>query len=113
MNLFKPEDFNQISPYTDCKDKIAFIANRILTEHLETLPLVYTDTEYIWCDYKVSNTKRFARLIDIQELKPKVCEHEPNNYHPYAANFGIKKDNKCKYCGIELQATWTAKELNK
>jgi hypothetical protein len=51
-----------------------------------------------------------ARLVCIEELKPKVCEHEVQviNYTHGHPIFPLTAT--CARCGIKLTATWKAEE---
>lgn len=52
-----------------------------------------------------------AMLINIQPIEKVECKHEPINYCDYLEGGTVlKSGNKCKYCGIELIATWSAKD---
>lgn len=114
MELFKPEDFNAISPYDNCREQISYVANKILNDYLETLPLVYSDHSDHWTNDHIKDDTHQARLIDIQECKPKECVHVG-----YLTNGDIilptypaqvpEPKYKCKYCKIDLEITWSAK----
>lgn len=78
----------------------AEMAQQKFDSWLESQPTVWA------CEGQAQNTLHWAqpvdathsaRLVDIQELKPKVCErHEPNNLF------------ECLHCGAKLKPTWTA-----
>ncbi len=97
---FRPEMFKDLPDVElhRTEEVIAHEANRLLDEHVKTLPEV---------------TMR-ARLWDIQEIKPKECEHKPN---PWGMSMQYDEDTKtshatclCHCCGKRLVAEWKEAE---
>lgn len=88
LELFKPEDFKQDNAMFEFilggkpaieKTRAAEIANKILNDYIETLPKVYGGGSKWkdWGEDKLLGALRVARLICIEEIKPKEpCKHE-------------------------------------
>jgi len=56
-----------------------------------------------------------ARLAFIEEIKKEPCKHEPEDIQIFNASGNYRFSfgagiSKCKYCGVELQATWSEKK---
>ena len=88
LMLFNPEDFKQPNFLTEFifngspsieKTRAAEIANKILNDYIETLPKVCgntTERGYAWLTSSPVCESHTARLICIEEIKPKICEHK-------------------------------------
>ena len=101
--LFKPEDF-----IIDQRDasliEIADQANAKLQELIKASPVVYAECIQEpffkqWYNVSYQGATHQARLMFIEKLPVKECEHQP------AYIFDFK--TYCK-CGVELKATWSA-----
>lgn len=118
MKFFKPDDFSKghpgdWTPYTF--EQMAKAANEKLNELIESWPVVYSANNSglysLIQDKNVTYTHK-ARLAFIEE----ICNHEPiedMNYN-YTNSNGWKHSTAkiplCRYCGVELQATWSEKK---
>ena len=118
MNFrFKPEDFAEDKLFGGYSDRsmsndvqkarekqYAEIANRLLDEYVIRLPEVYNHrgSGQGWSTRTERNDTHRARLWDMQELRPTVCEHEPS---PVAEM--TNQEYVCRHCGKRLKATWT------
>lgn len=106
-DFFKPEDF-----LADCGTLTPFgmaeRANAKLKKHIEGLPVVFSLADK-GCWYTHSGPTNVygenqvaykARLICIEEIKKKTCDHEPI--------FAGDKHyiHECKHCGKALKAEW-------
>lgn len=122
LNLFKPENFMRMG---DDLESIPFHAsrkaNKILNDYIETLDKVWCrnqngSTYWVDRDYEDdSEVIATARLICIEEIKPKECEHEPADVtcdiprgspldHTVVFKWGVAK---CKYCNKTLKPNWS------
>lgn len=109
---FEPEDFEArfhcfpIEEFSSVCRTAADIANAILNKHLEAAPVVWfnydeTMSPYWECSSRQDKTHTHtARLVDIREIKPKVCSHTP------IRDFDYDDIWRCYDCGIKLKATW-------
>ena len=76
---------------------------------LESQQVVYASDEQCWGPLggDVPDTHK-ARIVCIEKLEPKVCEHEPR----YEAHMQGKPlypiETSCVRCHVKLKATWTA-----
>lgn len=108
---FKPEDFEFNAFYNE-RYQAADIANRLLQSWLDAAPVVYKDcvdggvNGWFGPSFCAEDATHRARLVCIEELKPKVCNHEPIAMHMVLLSEGIK----CQHCGKKLTATWKADE---
>lgn len=125
---FKPEDFHGILGPQDDNGKVvgiwidnavAAVANRLLDEHVKTLPEVFAPTldgyePLTWRPSLSSSQlpiKMRARLWGVEEIKPeKKCEHKPN---PWGMSMQYDEETKtshatclCHGCGKRLVAKW-------
>lgn len=107
---FKPEDFSKAGADALVASLAASAANRILDEHVSTLPEVLGVMrlgEMIWqseldrIDQMRGGIKR-ARLWVVEELKQKKCEHTIVEYNPKAP-LGV---GRCGLCRTPLVARW-------
>jgi hypothetical protein len=114
---FTPNDFPGEMVY--CAQQASDLANKALERMLSECPVVYgqvknidgnlTDKQY-WCATQIGNNgeTHTARLVNIEELKPKVCEQHTPLYIE-GSGFGssiVLKNNVCSKCGKKLEATW-------
>lgn len=115
---FKPEDFHQlfhimyatttgVSP-----EDFAHEANRLLDEYVKTLPEVHAHAipgspfpDYNWfTEFQSQDTHR-ARLWDVQEIKPKKCQHEAE-CKSLLTSLPPQPVYTCRHCGKRLVAEW-------
>jgi len=117
---FKPEDFE------DCRNnfmgaltvtEIIAKANRLLEEHVKTLPVVTscgTQTEWSKNGITYGADTHRARLWCVEEIKPKKCEHdfEVSSQHivnPPRDRASIHEMRiVCPKCNRRLQPKWEA-----
>jgi len=107
-DFFKPEDFHcfWMGKESSCSPaQAAEIANEKLNALILSWPLVY------WCGQEeliyrehIKGATHCARLALIEEIVKEPCKHEPAHFES-----GDQQIN-CKYCGVELQATWSEKK---
>lgn len=110
-NFFKPEDFNDvlITHHRPIPKHAAEIANEKLNNLIESWPVVYghgwnfeSPTPSRYWQWRKDGHTHTARLAFITELPKEPCKHEPMFLNGSAAMVP-----KCRYCGVELQATWS------
>lgn len=123
FDFFKPEDFD-VKPYWTALpldgDLAATLANEKLNALIKSWPTVYgkkannfsaSAAQLIDDDFK-------ARLAFIEPIVKEPCKHEPemrvitnsnNLVDINAISTMIYGAKKCRHCGVELQATWSAK----
>lgn len=102
-NFFTKEDFlidlevtHGFGPET-----ASHIANEKLYAYIKTLPKAYGyEAGNAWTTYQASIDTHFARLIDVQEIKSKECEHKIV-LAQYLGDTG-----ECEKCGIKMRRTW-------
>jgi len=110
---FKPEDFGGNTSFIN-PQFAADLAQDIFDKWLSEQRLCYTDDKlsdgkFGWWHGIKSQSIYQARLVDIQEIKPKVCEHEPTRYYMKEGNVEVSVYSAdCRICGAKLQATWRA-----
>lgn len=128
-NYFKPGDFESAMSTDEYIPKhVAKIANEKLKKLIESWPVVYgtIGTEsHSWQSYPPGtfiqeNYTHKASLAFIEEIKKDCVKHEPQikiNYDVRSFSFGTKTELNslppimiCKFCGVELQATWSEKK---
>jgi hypothetical protein len=131
-NLFKKSDFNfsDIPFAQSALDVAVNQANKKLNALIDSWPVVYSNlapTQYGWLHHKIETHTRKARLAFIEPIIKEACKHEaeafeftvttegflkhgaPNTFHRDKATT-LVYGNKCKHCGVDLQATWTEKK---
>lgn len=103
-NFFKPEDFvNCGRIYQDCAD----VANEKLDALIESWPVVYGQlpiSDFNWTGPKQYHDTHKARLAFIEEIVKESCKHKPAHFESDDQHIN------CKYCGVELRATWSEKK---
>lgn len=129
LELFKPEDFYTFKGESFVTpDEAARDANAKLNKLIEAAPVVYGRFGKVYnseneneCSYPFEMADKDkcthkARLMFIEELPPKECEHEPETIlatghiaNPPLRNQLARIIPICIHCGIELEATWKAK----
>lgn len=74
-------------------------ANAALDEHLKTLKRVYNLDNgcAVWYEDYIDGVKYSAYLFDVEELKPKECEHVA------LSQYGHKGKFSCSDCGKVLE----------
>jgi hypothetical protein len=112
--FFKPSDFDKDDDGLIDTTLASRLANEKLNKLIESMPVVYgnaNNKEWIQCQFKDDTHK--ARLAFVEEIVKEPCAHEPIedlNYN-YTNSNGWKHSTAkiplCKYCGVELQATWS------
>lgn len=110
--IFKPEDFNflRIRMNDSYEHEAARRANEALERMLSECTVVYAGAakDRAWFDYRTEKEDTHkAIIVNIEEIKPKVCEHEPKFIE--GTGFGAKivlYANECAKCGKKLEATW-------
>lgn len=130
-DFFKPEDFS--FSYGDAVSPrgVAAYANEKLNKLIESWPVVYNqdaDTPIRTILWSIANlnepsitlrggktSTQKARLAFIEPINKEPCKHEPQDIQIFNAsgnyNFSFGAGiSKCKYCGVELQATWSEKK---
>jgi len=95
---FKPDDFDNLF---SCEG-MAIRANSRLAEMLKDAPVVYK-FEGLWDEHCSPVDKYKAFLVNIEELKPKECEHEPLTFGSVVSH---ALEYRCKQCGKPLKAKW-------
>lgn len=121
---FKPSDFEDCGPANHpggvAEEKIASSANAALERMLSEATVVYSyrpnnEAHHGWSpveDEDDADTHR-ALLVNIEEIKPKECAHEPGEatFIPKTTSGGMRLENIiCRCCGIKLQARWEPAE---
>lgn len=115
--IFKPEDFRS-GDYSEIEDGVHIVRDFVATERaqakfdkwLDEQPVVYShQTGHNWHtrEYAAQSATHQARLVCIEEIKSKICEHEPNAIEVHAGIL-YAMENKCKHCGVKLKAKWEA-----
>lgn len=105
-NYFKPEDFEHLAMSDYYPIEIAAeLANKKLNTLIESWPVVYIASKdsAIYFREQTGNTHK-ARLAFVEPIVKEPCKHEPT-----WTNGGTESLEKCKHCGVELIATWSAK----
>lgn len=113
---FKPEHFTYL---TCCEafhpEEMAHQTNKLLDEHVKTLPEVFGDGDtptcpQIWTTYERDRTQRHhARLWGVEEIKRERCIGHVPQYlcDKYGTAF---HEAVCKDCGTRLVAEWREAE---
>ena len=120
-NYFKPKDFQLDEARGNTSVLLnasaALMANEKLNALIESWPVVYGmgNNPYWYKQNYLSNDRREiathkARLAFIEEIAKEPCKHEPSPIDSFNGAFVSLKSTICKHCGVELQATWSAKE---
>lgn len=79
--------------------KAAKQANYALDKHLKGLEQVYLHGDGSWCPFGVTNQiHKTALLFNVEELKPKECEHINLKQYKDTQQF------KCEDCGKQFVA---------
>lgn len=124
FELFNADDFLEIeikfcfnSNISDVSKfyhaEVAKIANGKHQKWLDQQPVVYghhmtSTNQWIYGtelnppDAETPDTHS-ARLVDIQEIKPKECDHIAEGYRVDMRGF---MESKCSKCGVNLKAKW-------
>lgn len=128
-NIFKPEDFPNL---LGLREQAAEDANEKLNKLIESWPVVYgKGSQWDQTDGKPDSyvdCTHHARLAFIEEIKKEPCNHEASEveisntifqgpFDPKLGCFRYEKSewkirvftNRCRHCGVELQAAWTPK----
>lgn len=132
-DFFKPEDFstyafeNEPIPYGFCK-AMTKICNEKLNALIESWPIISTRGNGTWFQsHRVKEDTHKARLAFIEEIVKEQCNHEPEVFEFSQITQGYMLDgdpntfhadkktklissNKCKHCGVELEAAWSEKK---
>lgn len=128
--FFKPEDFNCRYSQETWHELAADIANEKLNKLIESWPVVYGEFQdnmlvMPFGMVKGATDSHTARLAFIEKIKKECVNHEPEYAQDTIISFSGKEAarsnlstheygrvylQRCKHCGVELQATWTAKE---
>lgn len=113
---FKPEDFEDLPDVelVRTEEVIAREANRLLDEHVETLPEVFGElikdgkdiNEVGWSETQLDSDRSRARLWDIQEITPAKCEHNNKLQISTAQSLLFWNEAQCSDCGKRLKAKW-------
>lgn len=115
---FKPEDFSYGAGGNTgnhlTTEYAAMQANYLLDKYVMSLPEVFgtlqnAGNEYAECwkfeeGQEVTDTHR-ARLWDIQEIKPKKCDHEAE-CKSMLTSLPPQPVYTCRHCGKRLVARW-------
>lgn len=116
VNIFKPEDFKHEMHVT--YEGAANSANEKLNALIESWPVVYSysgENDWFISRRSDGHITHKARVSFIEPIVRETCKHEPieiENNIVIATNppqYPPKK-YKCRYCGVELQATWSEKK---
>ncbi len=113
MLKFTPGMFNKVVGYpTEAANKLAAeLCQEHFDKWLSEQPMVY-GCDVVgsqWSKGQFSIDTHQARLVCIEEIKPKECEHKPLvNYDP--GRFGLiieyRSDMKCHQCGKRIKVTF-------
>ena len=111
--FFKPEDFKDFFSRDDntSAELVSEVANEKLNALIESWPTVYSPTQQpssYWSQARNSHSRHTAMLAFIKETTLEPCKHEPKLHIDDEVDI-IALLPKCKHCGVELQATWSAK----
>ena len=108
-DIFVPEDFSGIE---FSKEAMCAKVNRILKERLLDKAVrvtgVYENNKVMvpFGQVNGADDTHTALLIQIQELKPKVCEkHEPIS-EDWTVRDRVWSGN-CEHCGVKIKAVWS------
>lgn len=108
--IFRPEDFKPIvNAYTGA----ANLAQEIFDKWLSEQPVVYKceSNPGWWHGPSPTPSTHTARLVDIQEIKQKECNHAPSDLWRVESGIPARTfSSQCKHCGAELTATWSVKK---
>lgn len=119
---FKPEDFLlKDLTSTMASERCATIANRLLDEHVKTLPEVFGEMikdgkdikEVGWSEIQLDSDRSRARLWGVEPIKPEECEHhEPDKEATHISwqNGRLVIESECKNCSNKLVAKWIEPE---
>lgn len=113
LNLFKPIDFYNIQwEGTSVSEYLAILANKILNDYIESLPLIYGNTLENnmdrWLPIRESFSVNQARLICIELIEKKECEHMMIHYK--YSNSNPVTTGVCMNCHKKLKAVWLVDE---
>lgn len=72
---------------------------------IETAPVVYGNINIgnNWNEQQHPTDNYRAKIMFIEKLPVKECEHEPDFYNIHGSE---PKSFKCTKCGVELKAKW-------
>ena len=114
-DIFRPDDFAYMTgnsvDYMNGKE-LSDKANKILSERLldgarEIFVTLGNNHITHISSIKFQEATHSALLIDIQELKPKVCD----KHEPVLADWSVTHSGSwngdCRYCGVKIKAAWT------
>lgn len=112
-DFFNPHDFATSLEYSDLCSwaEASALANKKLNALIESWPTVYSPTQQpssYWSQARNSHSRHTAMLAFIKETTLEPCKHEPKLHIDDEVDI-IALLPKCKHCGVELQATWSAK----
>lgn len=115
---FKFEDFLFENVFGDAKEMIAQAAaraaNKKLNELIESWPkmMVKKDSYIGWLaneqGFKDGPGEYVGYLAFIEEIKKECVKHEP--VQQIWVDGSLSNYFRCRHCGVELQATWSAKK---
>lgn len=116
-NIFKPSDFHGKPDYhlpADMRDFICELANDKLDKLIEAAPTVYGDYKNgtITCAFgelPAQSDTHSAKLLFIEPIVKVECKHEPSPIDSFNGRYVSLDKPRCKYCNIELTATWSVK----
>jgi hypothetical protein len=103
---FTRQDF-ELAGYTEDGENLSDLCNAKLDEWLEAQTVVYICDQELKTLHFVEpvDATHKARLVCIEELRAKECQHEIKSSTVTLVSNGDTKF-KCYKCGCELKATW-------
>ena len=108
MTVFKAGDFAEQEWQPISSAQAASIANQKLQREAK---VVYGTPFQANCstgfhEIQSKYDTHRALLVCIEELPPKVCEHEPRGYSINVGGTHRDKYYRCEKCGVKLKAIW-------
>lgn len=116
-NFFKATDFLSdiyinLRQAEVCADK----ANALLSKSIEAAPTIYGDGTRAWLTAKSEIDTHTARLMFIEEIVKKPCEHRPlmhkEGYDHWTFATNSNGEIYCSSCNVplDIRAVWSEKE---